>query len=63
MSFNHRYRLGPPPCARHPSQGAEERERLLAGSCEALPLPRTYGLHLWIELGLIDTKGGSVANY
>lgn len=48
-----RYRLGPSPCAQHPSQGAEERERLLAGSREALPFPRAYGSHFPIERELL----------
>ena len=59
-----RYRLGPSPCAQHPSQGAEERERLLAGSREALPFPRAYGPHFSIERELLICRGGiQMANY
>ena len=41
-----RYRPGPSPCAQHPPQGAQERERVLAGAGEALPLLGSYDLPL-----------------
>jgi hypothetical protein len=37
-----RYRLEAPPCAQHPSPGAQERERLSPALGEIVPIPRSY---------------------